>query len=307
VSVIQIEGLRKEFRRRRGARSVALSELDLEVPEGGVFAFLGPNGAGKTTTLRCLLGLIRPNSGHIRMLGVAVPSRLPDIVGDVGSVLETPTFHPRLGGRDNLLLLGRLAGRDARAVDVVLEQVGLGNRSRDRVSTYSLGMRQRLAIGAALLKDPQLLVLDEPMNALDPAGLVHMRNLLRDLAADGRTVFMSSHLLAEIDVLADRVAIVRDGRCVYSGATRDLLMEHDSGHVFVRIDDMASAASVLTESGLSIQRRDGMLLVTGASDSAQVGERLASRGLFPSELGVVRPDLESVFLELTAEEAGAEC
>src|SRR6266498_299730 len=178
--VIEIRGLRKEFRRIRGGSTIAVAGLDLEVPSGGVFGFLGPNGSGKTTTIRCLLGLVSPTAGACRLLGAS--SR-----GELAAV-------PGFSGRRNLTLLARIAGVGRRRVDEVLELVDLAGRAGDRVRTYSLGMRQRLGIAAALLKDPEVLILDEPANGLDPAGIKEIRDLLRSLGREGRTVFVSSHL-----------------------------------------------------------------------------------------------------------------
>src|SRR5688500_10234001 len=186
TSAIEIEGLRKEYRRWRGRRTMAVDGLDLSVPEGGVFGFLGPNGSGKTTTIRCLLGLVSASAGHCRVLGADVPRSLPTVIERVGSVVETPALFPSFSGRRNLVLLGRLHGISPRAVDAVLERVGLAERGRDLVKRYSLGMRQRLGIAAALLKDPSVLVLDEPANGLDPAGIREIRELLRSLGAEGR-------------------------------------------------------------------------------------------------------------------------
>ncbi|MGZ8628595.1 MAG: ABC transporter ATP-binding protein [Actinomycetota bacterium] len=217
MDVIEVRGLRKEYRRLRRGRTVALDGLDLAVPEGGVFGFLGPNGAGKTTTIRCLLGLVRPSAGRCRLLGAQSPRGLPGVVGRVGSIVETPTFYPRSTGRRNLELLGRVARIGRSRVAEVLEQVGLADRADDQVKTYSLGMKQRLGIGAALLKDPEMLLLDEPANGLDPAGIVEVRELLRRLGAEGRTVFVSSHILSEIQQTADRVAILSRGRSVAAG------------------------------------------------------------------------------------------
>ena len=182
MDVIEVEGLRKEFR-RRGRRTVALDGLDLAVPEGGVFGFLGPNGSGKTTTIRCLLGLARPTGGRLHLLGADVTRGLPAVLPRVGSMLEGGGFFPTMSGRENLRLLGGLDGIPLRRVDDLLEEVGLAGRSTDLVRGYSLGMRQRLGLAAALLKDPALLVLDEPVNGLDPAGIREVRNLLRRLGA----------------------------------------------------------------------------------------------------------------------------
>ena len=184
ASVIEIEGLRKEYRRLRGGRTLAVDGLDLEVPEGGVFGFLGPNGAGKTTTIRCMLGLVAPSAGRVRLLDAQVPDRLSKAIRRVGSIVESPALFPRFTGRRNLEILGRIDGIGAATIDASLERVGLADRQGDLVKNYSLGMKQRLGIAVALLKDPALLVLDEPANGLDPAGIVDVRRLLRTLGAE---------------------------------------------------------------------------------------------------------------------------
>src|SRR3989442_895575 len=223
MAVIEVEGLRKEYPRVRGGRTVAVDGLDLSVPEGGVYGFLGPNGAGKTTTIRCLLGLVRPTGGTCRLLGADSVSELSRVIGRVGSIGETPALFPPFSGRRNLQLLGGLHRIGPRSVDDVLGRVGLAERADDPVRSYSLGMRQRLGIGAALLKDPEVLILDEPANGLDPAGIKKFRQLLRQLANEGRTVFLSSHLLPEEEQICDRVAILSLGRTVASGATGEVM------------------------------------------------------------------------------------
>ncbi|MEA2843421.1 MAG: type transport system ATP-binding protein, partial [Actinomycetota bacterium] len=195
MPVIELAGLRKEYERFRRPPVLALAGLDLEVPEGGVFGFLGPNGSGKTTTIRCLLGLATPTSGRCRVLGADSQTQLHSVIGQVGALVETPGLFPDMSARKNLSLLGRIEGIGAERVGQVLDRVGLAERADDSVRGFSLGMRQRLGIGIALLKDPRLLVLDEPANGLDPAGIKEVRELLRSLAAEGRTVFVSSHLL----------------------------------------------------------------------------------------------------------------
>ncbi|MGH9282871.1 MAG: ABC transporter ATP-binding protein, partial [Acidimicrobiales bacterium] len=227
--VIETHQLRKVYRRLRGGLTVAVDGLDLSVPEGGVFGFLGPNGSGKTTTIRCLLGLVRPSAGSARLLGAQVPGALPTVISRVGSIVETPTLFPTFSGRRNLRLLGRLQGVGPKAVDEVLERVGLAERADHLVRTYSLGMRQRLGVAAALLKDPALLVLDEPANGLDPAGIKEIRELVRRLGAEGRTVFVSSHLLTEIQATCDRVAILTRGRCVAAGPVQEVLTAGRAG------------------------------------------------------------------------------
>src|SRR5918999_5708439 len=223
MAVIEVEGLRKEYRRLRGGRTLAIAGLDLSVPEGGVFGFLGPNGAGKTTTIRCLLGLVAATSGRMRVLDEEVPRRLTSVIGRVGSIVETPTLFPRFSGRRNLQILGTMHGAGPRAVAGVLATVGLAERADDRVRTYSLGMRQRLGIAAALLKDPELVILDEPANGLDPAGIKEVRELVGLLGREGRTVFLSSHILSEVAQVCDQVAILSRGRCVAGGSVAEVL------------------------------------------------------------------------------------
>src|ERR671918_828369 len=223
MAVIEIKGLRKDYRRLRGGRVTALNELDLDVPAGGVFGFLGPNGSGKTTTIRCLLGLVRPTSGACRILGADPTSpELAGVIGRIGSIVETPSMHPGFSGRRNLEILARIAGLPRARISEVLESVGLGGRAGDRVKTYSLGMKQRLGIAAALLKDPELLILDEPANGLDPAGVRWLRDFLRDFAAGERTVLISSHVLAEVAQTVDDVLIINHGRLVTESSLEEL-------------------------------------------------------------------------------------
>ncbi len=221
TNVIEIAGLRKEYRRRRGT-TVAVAGLDLAVPAGGVFGFLGPNGSGKTTTIRCVLGLARPTRGSVRLLGRPVPDGLASSMRGVGAIVETPALFPTMSGRENLRLLGAIDRIGQARVEAVLEQVGLAERGGELVHKYSLGMRQRLALAAALLKDPALLILDEPANGLDPAGMRSVRELFRGLAEEGRTVFVSSHLLSEIQQTCDQVAILSRGRCVTHGTVDEV-------------------------------------------------------------------------------------
>src|SRR5215210_3054571 len=223
TAAIEVRGLHKSYRRGRRPAERALDGLDLRVEAGGVHGFLGPNGSGKTTTIRVLLGLARADRGDVRVLGSQVPDRLPDVVGSVGALVENPLFLPGMSGRAQLQLLARSVGIPRTRVEEVLELVRLRDRADDRVKGYSLGMRQRLGVAAVLLKDPLLLVLDEPSNGLDPGGMHEMRTMIRRLAAEGRTVFVSSHLLTEVQQTCDHVAVVSRGRCVASGSVADLL------------------------------------------------------------------------------------
>jgi ABC-2 type transport system ATP-binding protein len=301
--VIEIEGLRKEYRGRRRT-TVAIDGLDLSVPEGGVYGFLGPNGSGKTTTIRCLLGLVRPTSGSTRVLGADPASELHSVQSRIGSIVEAPASFPTMSGRTNLELCAAIDGIGPRAVAQVLDRVGLGDRADDRVSGYSLGMRQRLGIAAALLKDPALVILDEPANGLDPAGIVEVRELLRSLGGEGRTVFVSSHLLSEVRQTCDRVAILARGRCVAAGPVGEVLSARHAERLVVRVEDAERAVEVLCAAGIDAATRDGTIRVAlDAAQAPRVTRALAERGMYLAELRPEEADLERVFLELTADPA----
>ncbi|HYT80879.1 MAG TPA: ABC transporter ATP-binding protein [Actinomycetota bacterium] len=300
MAIIEIEGLRKEYRKVRGGSTVALDRLDVSVQEGGVYGFLGPNGAGKTTTIRCLLGLVRPTNGRARLLGAESSTELARVIGRIGSIVETPAMYPRFTGRRNLQLLGRLNGIGGKTVDRILERVGLQDRADDHVRTYSLGMKQRLGIGAALLKDPELLILDEPANGLDPAGIKEVRDLLRTLGAEGRTVFVSSHQLSEVQMMCDRVAILSHGRCVAAGPVGEVLARGRHEALIVRVGDLRAGLEALSAAGIDATLDSDHLRVTlPVAEAARVTEALARRDLYLSELRPEEVSLETVFLELT--------
>jgi ABC-2 type transport system ATP-binding protein len=304
--VIEIQGLRKEYKRLRGGRTVAVDGLDLEVPEGGVFGFLGPNGAGKTTTIRCLLGLVSPSAGSMRLLGTEVPKGLPGVIGKVGAIVETPALFPRFSGRRNLQILARIDGLGKATIEEVLTKVGLADRADDAVRSYSLGMKQRLGIAAALMKDPQVLVLDEPANGLDPAGIVEVRELVRGLGAEGRTVFISSHILSEIQHTADQVAILAKGRLIKAGPVQEVLAAQRGEGVIVKVRDLQAGLAALTEDGLQATAKgDALRVPVAPEDTERISRILAERGLFVTELRPDEVDLETVFLELTADEPDA--
>jgi ABC-2 type transport system ATP-binding protein len=308
VNVIEIEGLHKEYRRLRGGRTIAVDGLDLTVESGGVFGFLGPNGSGKTTTIRCLLGLGRPTRGTCRLFGYDSASDLDRSIHKVGSIVESPALFATFSGGKNLELLARMYGLPGTKIDEVLELVGLSDRRKDLVKQYSLGMRQRLAIAAALLKDPELLILDEPANGLDPAGIREVRGLLRRLGDQGRTVFVSSHILSEVQHLCDRVAILAHGRCVAEGPVNDVLSQGRTSGVVVRVADAGRALTTLQAAGLvTTVERDLLRVEIDPSSAARISETLAKEDLYPSELRPDAVDLETVFLELTegAEEVAA--
>jgi ABC-type multidrug transport system ATPase subunit len=315
--VVEVRGLRKAYRARgwRGLRPGGLSRpalagLDLVVPAGGVHGFLGPNGSGKTTTLRILLGLVGADAGAVRLFGAPVPGALPEVLPRVGALIESPQLFPMFSGRRNLSLLAGVAGLPASRVEEVLGQVGLAGRADDRVRTYSLGMRQRLAVGAALLKQPRLLVLDEPSNGLDPAGIREVRELLRGLAAGGTTVLLSSHLLAEVQQVCDSVTIVAQGRTVAAGAVGEVLRGtgapgRPAAQLRVGLTDLVAGARVLAQAGLTVAPSGRHLLVSGADDPAQVSRLLGRQGLWVRELVEETADLEEVFLSLTAGGGGS--
>ena len=301
MPAVQMAAVSKTYRRRGRPPQKALDGLDLLVESGGVHGFLGPNGSGKTTTIRVLLGLVRPDDGGtIRLLDRAVPAGLPEVVGGVGALVETPLFFPGFTGRLNLQLLAEAAGVPKSRVEECLELVDLSDRADDRFKGYSLGMKQRLGIAAALLKSPRLLILDEPSNGLDPAGIRDVRELIRRLGSDGQTtVLLSSHLLAEIQQVCDHVSILARGRCVASGPVGEVLASGGSGDVLVQVADPTAAAGILHQAGFAVSPADGALLVHSVPSPSEITRVLAQSGLYLEELRRVTPDLESAFLAIT--------
>jgi ABC-2 type transport system ATP-binding protein len=298
TAVIEIKGLRKTFRSFRRGRQRALDGFDMEVEPGQVHGFLGPNGSGKTTTLRTLLGLVRADSGEMTILG-APSADYASVAHRVGAIVESPMFFGQFSGRKTLSLLATAGGVDSGQVDAVLERVGLRDRADDRVKAYSLGMKQRLAVASALLKGPELLILDEPANGLDPAGIHEMRTLMRDLAAQGVTVLVSSHILSEIELVCDTVTIISRGRRVTSGPVGEVLAAHDTHEFRVRAAQPDRVLEVLSESGLAARREGDQVIVAGVTDPAVISETLGRADVWLTELSPVSPDLESVFLDLT--------
>ena len=300
-------GLRKSY----GSR-LALDGLDLTVPSGVVYGFLGPNGAGKTTTMRLLTGLIHPDAGGIELLGRPFGRRDRRRLFEVGALIEAPSFYPYLSGRENLRATAA-SGAPVRPgrIEELLELVGLRDRARDRVSGYSLGMKLRLGIAAALLSDPQLLLLDEPANGLDPAGIVAMRETLRHLAATGKTVFVSSHLLAEVQQMADVVGIIAAGRLVREGPMRELLAGEGIVRLRVAPQEVPSAAAVLARFAGGDGRVEPLTTEAGwiavhvpADRAADANRSLAEAGIYASRVDA-GSDLEVLFLSLTGGEAAS--
>jgi len=289
-SAIRVRGLHKRY-----GRTHALRGLDFEVPRGQLTGFLGPNGAGKTTTFRALLGLTRPNEGEIEMLGLPVPASLPEIVKKVGVIVEEPGLIKSLNGRLNLAVAADTLGFGHDRIEGLLDFVGLSADAHRKAGDYSKGMRQRLALAAAMLGDPELLILDEPLDGLDPAGQHAFRARLRDLAAEGRSVVVSSHDLADIEALADHVVVIDQGRLVVEGPLETML---GAGNTRVRLADGADAVGVLAAAGFEVSR-DEMGLIVMSAEGAEIIRALAGAGIYPDEVRPERSTLESVFLGLT--------
>jgi ABC-2 type transport system ATP-binding protein len=286
---------------KRYGSVVAVQDLDLTVRAGEVYGFVGPNGAGKTTTLRMLLGLIRPTAGKVLVNGLPPGAGL----AGVGALIEGPAFYPYLSGRDNLRVFARYGGTAAARVDLVLDLVDLAGRGGDTYATYSLGMKQRLGVAAALLKDPRLLILDEPTNGLDPAGMADMRTLIRRLGAAGCTVLLSSHLLGEVEQICDRVGIVSHGRLVTESTVADLRGMAGLRVVASPLDEAAQLARALV--GAASVSVDGPALdISVAPDrAAEINAKLVTAGFAVSEIRLRERDLEQVFFQMTSDQKGS--
>lgn len=299
--VLQTIGLTKAYGKR-----MAVKGLNLEVIRGEVFGFLGPNGAGKTTTIRMLLNLIQPSSGEVLLFGERLASNPESLLPRVGALIEQPAFQSYLSGRDNLIAVGGYTGGiPLSRVDEVLEIVGLRDRGQDRYSTYSLGMRQRLGVGAALLTDPELIILDEPGNGLDPAGIVEMRELIRQLAQSGKTIFVSSHILAEVRQVCTRIGIIRAGQLIAVGAVDELLRSTSRWEVEVanpeQICQLLAQVPILRSVGIE----QGIVVINAPEIRGRdLIYYLAKNGIWPESVRRSEEDLENIFLRLTEKEAG---
>ena len=295
--VLRTRNLSKHYGNR-----LAVNNLNLEVRRGEIFGFLGPNGAGKTTTIRMALGLIAPTSGSVEILGLDVATQRANVLPRVGALVETPALYLYLSGRDNLRAVASvLGGVPKTRIDAVLELVGLSARQKDRVRTYSLGMKQRLGVAMALLQDPDVLVLDEPANGLDPAGIVEMRDLMHRLSAEGKTVFISSHLLPEVQQICTRVAIINLGKLVTEATIEELTSRH--GEFAVTLDRAEQALALIQAQTWG---RDAHLDADGTLITPAPGERgrelnlfLVKAGFVPDTITQATQDLEQVFLHLT--------
>ncbi len=297
--VLRTRALTKQY----GAR-LAVDALDLEIRRGRVYGFLGPNGAGKTTTIAMLLGLLAPSSGGMEILGHDAASEHATALRRTGAVLDGLGYFPHLTGRDNVRLWARLNGmRDAARIDAVIEIARLSGRADDKVRDYSLGMKQRLAVAVALLEDPELLILDEPTNGLDPAGIREFRQLIRQLAADGKTVFVSSHLLSEVQQMCDDVGIVKHGKLIAQGEVTTLVQS--GTRLVVRATDPRALAVLKQQQWVAAAtlEDDGTISVEAPADKASdISRVLAGEGIWLSELRAQDGSLEEFFLDVTGEE-----
>jgi ABC-2 type transport system ATP-binding protein len=286
---------------RRFGSITALDRLTVELPASGVIGLVGPNGSGKSTLIRILLGLIRPTDGGASVLGFPISSPA-HYASRVGVLVESPAFIPGLSARANLVSLARLRRLPLERVDAVLAQVGLVGRDREPVKRFSLGMKQRLGIAAALLSDPELLILDEPTNGLDPAGIVEIRELLRELGRNGRTVIVSSHQLSEIEAVCDHLVVIRFGKLVFSGPMAEV-MRRTREHIDIAAEhaaDMDRLEAALAAGGWAVSAVDDVLRVAAAADrAADLNRAAAGAGVTLSRLVVAQDNLEEIFLEMT--------
>ncbi len=289
---VRIEGLVKRYRSK-----LALDGLECIVPSGAITGLLGPNGAGKTTMFRSVLGLTRINAGRIEVLGSEVPKSLPEVTKSIGAIIEEPGLIRALSGRVNLQVAADQLGFGHERIDELLTMVGLRDDAKRRIDQYSKGMRQRLALAAALLGDPKLLILDEPLDGLDPAGQMAFRALLRDLADRGRSVVVSSHDMADIEALADYVIVINRGKLVTQGALEEMLGGGDTRVVTTRVSE---AETVLRSAGIEFETHTDSLTVH-EPDGSRIIELLAGAGIYPQQVSPARSSLESVFLGMTNE------
>lgn len=300
--VLRLQNLTKKFGER-----LAVDNLSLDIHRGDIFGFLGPNGAGKTTTIRMLFGLITPTSGNVTILGKTLKTERAHVLPRVGALIEVPALYLYMSGRDNLrAVASALGGVPNARIDAVLDIVGLRGRQKDRVRTYSLGMKQRLGVAIALLQDPEILVLDEPANGLDPAGIVEMRDLMHSLAAEGKTVFISSHILSEVQQICTRVAIISQGKLVTETTIEELL--RGEGKFSVRVENTREALHVIKQEpwGQDAKLAEHNTIITYAPNNRgrDLNLFLVKAGFAPDSLSQTTQDLEQIFLELTGSKGG---
>jgi ABC-2 type transport system ATP-binding protein len=297
----------KDLSKKYGDR-FALSHANFEVPLGTICGFVGPNGSGKTTTIRMLLALISPSGGSGEVLDIPI-SEPERYLSFVGAMIEGPAFYPALTGFQNLKVLAKIGGYSVDSIQSLLDLVGLGDRGDSKFKTYSLGMKQRLGIAAALLPNPKLLILDEPTNGLDPAGIQEIRDLLRSLADRGITVFVSSHLLSELEMISEYLVILREGSVIFAGKTKDLLAKQQP-HLRVRVAEshgLQIVREIARAAGHSCEvRGDELLIVADESFGAELNRMAFTRGITLSQITPLRPTLEETFFEMTESTTTAE-
>jgi ABC-2 type transport system ATP-binding protein len=297
-TAISVRDLSKKYDNR-----LAVSHINFEVPMGTVCGFVGPNGSGKTTTMRMLLGLITPTTGEGHILGE--PINHPEkYLSRVGAMIEGPAFYPALSGHENLMVLAKLGGFPTERVQILLEKVGLGDRGKSKYKTYSLGMKQRLGIAAALLPEPKLLMLDEPTNGLDPEGIQEIRALLRDLANGGTTVFVSSHLLSELEIISDHIVMLRKGEIVFAGPIGELMTKQQPTIIARSLDhsDLKKIVEIAQESGHhAVIRNDSVHILAAMDWAPELNKAAFNAGITLAQLAPQLPNLEETFFEMTGD------
>ena len=297
-SAISVRDLSKKYDNR-----LAVSHINFEVPLGTVCGFVGPNGSGKTTTMRMLLGLITPTTGQGHILGEPIehPERY---LSRVGAMIEGPAFYPALSGHENLMVLAKLGGFPIERVQILLEKVGLAARGKSKYKTYSLGMKQRLGIAAALLPEPKLLMLDEPTNGLDPEGIQEIRALLRDLANEGTTVFVSSHLLSELEIISDHIVMLRKGEIVFAGPIGDLMAKQQPTIIAKSLEhsDLKKIMEIAQSSGhQAVIRNDSVHILAAMDWAPELNKAAFNAGIVLAQLAPQLPNLEETFFEMTGD------
>ena len=281
---------------------LAVNDANFSVPSGSICGFIGPNGSGKTTTIRALLGLISPTSGVIKVLDSTKPN---EYLPKIGAMIEGPSFYPLLSGLANLKVLADLGGIPPKRAEELLRLVGLEDRAKSKFKTYSLGMKQRLGIAAALLPNPELLILDEPTNGLDPNGILEIRNLLKKLAEGGKTIFVSSHLLAELEAICDTVVMIKEGKILYSGSAKDLVGSKHSGSIFIEPEyavDLTRLVKLLEAGGYEFKVQGSEIEVKGSTHISPHLNRLAfENGITLKRLSERKATLEETFFEMVSD------
>jgi len=297
--IIQTFGLSKRYR-----KTTAVDDISFRVEPGQVFGFLGPNGAGKTTTIGLLLGIVTPTGGRFELFGGGSASDLHAARRRIGATLETPNFYPYLSGRDNLRIVANVKRRDAGEIERVLDLVGLGRRAKHKFKAYSLGMKQRLALAATMLGDPELIILDEPANGLDPEGMREIREIIRGLGERGKTIFLSSHLLSEVERTCTHVAIIQNGRIIRQDSVADVTSHGVAGLRSADLEALAAAVGEYPAALWSDRRGDRVVAEVDDGDLAALNAWLGARGIHLSHMALEARSLEDVFMEATGAAEG---